>query len=96
MKTFDPRTMKLIFYADSQHEWLAVPYKMLVALGIQHDITRYSYRGKHLAYLEGDCDAGTFIDAFKLKYGFAPTWEEKHTNSRSHVRSMPSYCGGEI
>ena len=86
----------LTFYADPQHEWLAVPYKMLVDLGIEHNITRYSYRSKHLAYLEGDCDAGVFIEAFKAKHGFTPTWVEKHTNSRSHVRSMLSYCGGEV
>ena len=85
-----------IVYQDPGHAWIAVPYKMLVDLGIQHDITRHSYRGKHLAYLDWDWDAGVFIEAFKLKYGFTPTWVEKRTNARSHVRSMPSYWGWEI
>ena len=85
-----------IVYQDPGHAWIAVPYKMLVDLGIEHDITRCSYRGKRLAYLEEDCDAGVFFEAFEARYGVKPPMELKHTNHDSHVRSMPSYCGGEV
>ena len=93
-KTFDPHKMALIFYADPGHEWLAVPFSALKDLVIEEKISPYSYTNKHktIAYLEGDMDAGTFLDAFENKYGFRAQWVESHTNGTSHVRRMFRYA----
>ena len=91
-KPFDPHTMgTLTFHADPSHAWLAVPLNALEDLGITQKISRYSYKGKRLAYLEEDCDAPVFLEAFIAKYSFRPDWKESFSNRRSRIRSMPSY-----
>ena len=91
-KPFDPHTMgPLTFHADPSHAWLAVPLNALEDLGITKKISRYSYKGKRLAYLEEDCDAPVFLEAFIAKYAFRPDWKESFSNRRSRIRSMPSY-----
>lgn len=92
MKAFDPHTAQLVFYADPGHAWLAVPLNALEDLKIAEDISQYSYQSKSgdVVYLEEDMDAGTFIRAFKKKYGFAPNWIETY-NDNSHVRKLERY-----
>ena len=58
-----------IFHTDPGHGWLAVPYKDLVELNIQDKISDYSYSNGDTAYLEEDCDAAVFINAYKAKFG---------------------------
>ena len=58
-----------IFHTDPGHGWLAVPYKDLVELNIQDKISDYSYSKGATAYLEEDCDAAVFINAYKAKFG---------------------------
>ena len=57
--------------ADPGHGWLVVPVEDLIKLGIEKDITPYSYlspRGGK-AYLEEDCDASRFLLAYQSYYG---------------------------
>ena len=61
-----------IWASDAGHEWLAVKIKELVELNIEDKITEYSYVKGGTAYLEGDCDASTFINAYTAKFGRAP------------------------
>ena len=93
MKAFDPHTTQLVFYADAGHAWLAVPLDALEDLEIADDISQYSYQStsKGLVYLEEDMDAGTFIQAFKKKYGFPPNWIETYHHT-SHVRNLERYA----
>lgn len=56
MKTFD-------FISDPGHGWIKVPVKLLIDLGIDADISSYSYYRDGFAYLEEDLDAGTFFRA---------------------------------
>lgn len=59
------------FTSDPGHGWLVVPTKDIATLGIAQDITPYSYlspRGGK-AYLEEDCDAGKFVEAYAKHYG---------------------------
>lgn len=51
------------FYKDPGHGWLQVSKQELYELGIADKITRYSYEELNTAYLEEDCDFGTFIKA---------------------------------
>ena len=52
-----------LFITDPGHGWLQVEYSELVALGIERDISAYSYRRGGLVYLEEDEDAGKFFRA---------------------------------
>ncbi len=55
------------FHEDPGHGWLEVPVEELHRLEIYKKITPYSYLsmdGK-VAFLEEDCDAGTFLNAAK-------------------------------
>jgi hypothetical protein len=61
-----------IWAHDAGHEWLAVKIDQLIELGIAHKISQYSYMKNGTAYLEGDCDAALFIDAYTAKNGTAP------------------------
>lgn len=79
------------FYADPAHEWLAVKITELMQLGIITQISTYSYMRGATAYLEGDCDASLFFNAYKDKYGADPKHTYKHTNNRSPIRNYDSY-----
>jgi hypothetical protein len=69
MTTAEKVTTKYRFIEDPGHGWLEVPIEQINALGIAEKISGYSYKRNGMAYLEEDCDAGTFIDAYKAKIG---------------------------
>ena len=56
------------FFSDPGHAWLEVPMADVRKLGLEKQISRYSYRhmigGTEWAYLEEDDDAGKFIRAY--------------------------------
>lgn len=79
------------FYADPSHGWLAVKIEELMQLGIITQISSYSYMRGATAYLEEDCDASLFFNAYKDKYGVDPKHDYKHTNNRSPIRNYDSY-----
>ncbi|MCP4420213.1 MAG: hypothetical protein GY805_26710 [Chloroflexi bacterium] len=62
---------QLIFISDLGHGWLRVPLKDIAALGVEGDISPYSFFDGRYAYhsamlttgLEEDCDYTVFIDA---------------------------------
>jgi len=78
------------FISDPAHGWVKVPMSVLKELGIESDITSYSYRKGDIAYLEEDVDAMKFIDAFEKKFGVKPKFEERIVN-RTQIRNYPSY-----
>jgi hypothetical protein len=53
----------LTFISDPGHGWLRVPLTDIAALGIEEDISEYSFIIDRFAYLEEDCDYGRFIGA---------------------------------
>ena len=61
-----------IWAVDAGHEWLAVKKSELVELGIADKISAYSYEKGSTAYLEGDCDAAEFFNAYRAKHGVDP------------------------
>lgn len=82
---------KFTIYADPGHGWIKVPRKLLSKLGITDKITPYSYqRGEHV-YLEEDCDAYTFVQAYKAQIAPVPIFQEKFTNKQSKIRNYRSY-----
>ena len=65
----------LKFFEDPGHGWLEVPLAQVAALGITNKISGYSYRKGTMAYLEEDCDASVFLEAFREQYGTAPAYD---------------------
>jgi len=55
------------YIQDPGHGWLEVPRQLLAKLGIEYDVTSYSYVKGQTAYLEENCDLPLFINAFKAQ-----------------------------
>ena len=84
--------MKTYIWAiDAGHEWLAVKMKELEELNIADKISSYSYVKGGTVYLEGDCDAAVFIDAYTHKHGAAPKTKAGKHWDRQPCRSFPHY-----
>lgn len=83
--------MKLSFYSDPGHGWLAVPLELLDRLGLLDRITTYSYMRGRLAHLEEDCDASTFLAAAR-EAGLAVQVREVNCRHRqSRIRGYDYY-----
>jgi hypothetical protein len=80
-----------IWAVDAGHEWLAVKKQELEDLGIAHKISSYSYMKGGTAYLEGDCDAAVFFDAYKQKHGVEPKTKQGKHWDRQPCRSFDMY-----
>ena len=80
-----------IWAVDAGHEWLAVKEKELIELNIAHKISEYSYVKGGTVYLEGDCDAAHFFDAYKQKHGVEPKTKEGKQWDRQPCRSFARY-----
>lgn len=79
------------FYADPGHGWLKVPHKALYELGIQEQISQYSYERGNFAYLEEDCDLSLFFKAFRARFGTDPVVHASEGNKQSKIRSYSRY-----
>ena len=85
--------MPFTFHTDPGHGWLEVSIRDVQALGLHSlDFTHYSYvshDGTKL-YLEEDCDASHFLQAYKAKYGQEAIVHERNVNRDSFIRSLPN------
>jgi hypothetical protein len=59
--------LKLKYYSDPGHGWIAVKLRVLYDLGIVQQISPFSYMRGKTAYLEEDCDMLILIEALKDK-----------------------------
>lgn len=84
--------MSYRFITDPGHGWLEVPCADLVVLGVARDISRYSYldHTTGMAYLEEDCDAPKFLQAFTAHFGRKPDFLEVYEEETA-VRNLPDY-----
>lgn len=82
-------SLKLKYYTDPGHGWVAVKKSMLVKLGIADKISVYSYMKGKTAYLEEDDDASKLVDMLKSS-GIAYELVEKYSD-RSPIRSYERY-----
>ena len=88
--------MKFNRHIDPGHSWFEVPYDLIVDLGIENRISSCSYRQLGTCYLEEDCDAPLFIDAWMKHYGESefPVESVRHdywNSPECFVRELPSY-----
>jgi len=89
---------RLIFYEDARHGWLEVERSLLKALGIEKDITDFSYQRENMVYLEEDADATCFWEALEAA-GFTPEQIgaiviKVSYREHSPIRSYDSYKSG--
>ncbi len=75
-----------IFYSDALHGWLAVPIVDIVTLGIEKQISSYSFTRGDTAYLEEDADA-TLFTGHALKMGHAFIVSDVDEGNVSEIRS---------
>ena len=83
------------FFIDPGHGWLQVAWFDLKALGLNpRDFSRYSYRDRNQFYLEEDCDAPKFLQAYREKHGKAPCIISEHRDGANDgpifIRDLPS------
>ena len=83
-------THTFTYHQDPGHGWIEVDTQVLEALGIASKISGYSYISGTTAYLEEDCDAGTFVQAFKAKHGTKPELISRYSEN-TFIRDLPSY-----
>ena len=79
-----------IFHTDPGHGWLAVPFKDIEALGVGDKISGYSYVKGKTAYLEEDCDAAVFINAYKARFGKMFEYRTSYQD-RTQIRYFARY-----
>jgi len=83
------------FHSDAGHGWLEVSRSDLQALGIEGDISIYSYQKGNLAFLEEDRDAHLFITTLEKALGKEFTWPEisrgVDDGDDSPIRNYPHY-----
>ena len=83
--------MKLRYYIDPGHGWLAVKRKVLKDLGILDKITSFSYQKGDTVYLEEDCDLATFATTMSVKLGAPLEYDVRHTDRSSPIRSYERF-----
>jgi len=82
----------LTYHTDPGHGWLGVPLELLRDLGIQNDISSFSYIGDKVAYLEEDKDANVFLTAFRQKFpDLTLKTPEVHTDAQHWIRRLQPY-----
>ena len=88
------KTMTLNYYQDSGHGWVKIHLDKLKALGIDKDISYFSYTRKQYAYLEEDCDLSILIKACNDK-GIILKFREHNSDRDSKIRNYQSYYYGD-
>ena len=83
------------FYSDAGHGWLRVKVEELYRLGIEYDITTFSYIFGETAYLEEDCDLATFMMA-KQSAGETVEINTVDGGNESVIRSYNAYTAGRV
>ena len=84
------RKITLNYYQDPGHGWVKVPIALLKQLGIEQDISHYSYMRDKYAYLEEDCDLTRLLKALDYN-GILWRLREYNSNKQSKIRSYESY-----
>lgn len=86
---------RYIFHCDANHGWLQVPLSDLVALGIDKDISPYSYLKGTDAFLEEDSDLSIFCRAYEKHFSIEKRsvviCKEVDDGNYSAIRSYKHY-----
>ena len=82
--------IKLKFYSDPGHGWVAVKRKIVYDMDLAGKITPYSYQRGQTVYLEEDLDANLLINSLRDR-GIEIILLEKSTNKYSPIRSYDRF-----
>lgn len=82
--------MRLKYYTDPGHGWIAVKRSVLERFGLTNVITRYSYQHGQTVYLEEDCDAFALANVLKNK-GITVEYIMISSKHRSPIRNYQPY-----
>lgn len=88
------KRMTLDFYQDPGHGWVKIHLDKLKALGIDKDISYFSYTRKSYAYLEEDGDLSILIKACEDQ-GIVLKFREHNSDRDSKIRNYQSYYYGD-
>jgi hypothetical protein len=82
--------IKLKFYSDPGHGWVAVKRKIVYDMDLAGKISPYSYQRGKTVYLEEDCDASLLVEALRER-GIEIAVEESTTDRTSPIRSYERF-----
>ena len=82
--------IKLKFYSDPGHGWVAVKRKIVYDMDLAGKISPYSYQRGNTVYLEEDCDASLLVEALRER-GIEIALEENITDKTSPIRSYERF-----
>lgn len=80
----------VILYTDPSHGWAKVKKSVLVNLGIDKEISAYSYQRGDCAYLEEDCDL-SLLHKRLADNDTTIKLVQRHTDKESRIRSYERY-----
>lgn len=78
------------FFSDAGHGWLSVKYQELVDMGIEDQITKYSYVNGKSAYLEEDVDMAIYIKAMENN-GVSVEFDHRDHGEVSRIRKYEPF-----
>ena len=84
------KTRDLNFYTDPAHGWLEVKRSDLITLGIEDQISRFSYEQGARVYLEEDNDLSRFMEAAAVA-GWTIKTADFHNDDASFIRLLKGY-----
>jgi hypothetical protein len=93
--------MKLTYISDPGHGWIRVPVSLIFDLGIENQISNYSFVSpskKRWAYLEEDKDAQILISELQkqgIRY-YVKFPLSSSTNKYSPIRNYPRWMDDEV
>ena len=80
--------MQFTYHTDPGHGWVEVSIPDLISVGLTPvDFSQYSYRAGDYVFLEEDCDAAVFVNAFIQCNGARPQFREVHTDNDHPIRT---------
>lgn len=85
------KTRNLTLHNDPSHGWLEVKRCDLIALGIEDQISRYSYEKGATVYLEEDCDLTRYMEAAAASGWKVDIDYSVHSSSDSFIRLLKAY-----
>lgn len=84
------KTFTIIVYNDPGHAWGKVKRRVLKQLGVEKQISSYSYQLRDNVYLEEDCDLPVVYKALSST-GYNIKFVEKSTDKQSRIRNYERF-----
>lgn len=87
---YQMKNKQYILHTDPGHGWLAVKKRELIALDLVDKVSGYSYVKGNTVYLEEDCDAALFFNAYEGIFGKRPDYRVSYLD-RTPIRYYNHY-----